>query len=115
MTERETIKEQLNEAFDELSRFHAASGEKKSDEQGAALSFAARGLLGLIGLYRLLLSPLLGGRCRFYPTCSRYAIEAITEWGAVKGVFMAGKRLFKCHPFHPGGYDPVPTALERGG
>jgi hypothetical protein len=61
----------------------------------------------VINLYRKFLSPLKNGKCRFYPTCSEYAIQAIDKYGAAKGSFMAGKRLLRCHPFHPGGYDPV--------
>lgn len=51
-------------------------------------------------------------RCRFYPSCSSYAAEAITEYGSVKGGVMAAKRLVKCHPFHSGGYDPVPRQCD---
>ena len=65
-------------------------------------------LLGLITAYRYLLSPLLGPSCRFYPTCSAYAAEAIDTHGALRGSWLAGKRILKCHPWHPGGFDPVP-------
>ncbi len=58
--------------------------------------------------YRFLLSPWLGNNCRYYPTCSAYAIEAIEKYGAGKGLWLAVKRLCRCHPFHPGGVDPVP-------
>ncbi|MCS6320042.1 MAG: membrane protein insertion efficiency factor YidD [Nitrospira sp.] len=61
----------------------------------------------LLMAYRACLSPLLGPACRFYPTCSVYAQEAIERYGVLKGLFMAGRRLLKCHPFHPGGVDPV--------
>lgn len=65
-------------------------------------------LLGLIGFYRTYLSALkMQPTCRFYPTCSQYAYEAISKYGAIKGGWMAIKRISKCHPFHPGGYDPV--------
>lgn len=58
--------------------------------------------------YKLAISPMLGQNCRFYPSCSEYAMEAIHEYGAAKGALMAGKRLCKCHPWHPGGIDLVP-------
>ncbi len=61
----------------------------------------------LIRIYRFF-SPAFGKKCRFYPSCSHYAEEAITKYGAFKGVFLSFKRILKCHPFHPGGYDPVP-------
>jgi uncharacterized protein len=57
--------------------------------------------------YKLVLSPLLPSACRFYPTCSEYMWEAVARYGAVKGIWMGLKRLGRCHPFHPGGVDPV--------
>jgi putative membrane protein insertion efficiency factor len=65
-------------------------------------------LLLILRGYKLAISPMLGQNCRFYPSCSEYAMEAIREYGAAKGSFMAGKRLCKCHPWHPGGIDLVP-------
>jgi putative membrane protein insertion efficiency factor len=65
-------------------------------------------LLALIDGYRLLLSPLLGPSCRFYPTCSAYAAEAIDTHGVLRGTWLALKRISKCHPWHPGGVDLVP-------
>jgi putative membrane protein insertion efficiency factor len=62
----------------------------------------------LIRGYQTLVSPLLGSHCRFYPTCSAYSYEAIAKHGAAKGLYLSVKRLIKCHPFHPGGVDPVP-------
>jgi putative membrane protein insertion efficiency factor len=74
-------------------------------------------LICLIQLYRWGVSPLLGPRCRFYPTCSCYAQEAIDRYGALAGVYLGLRRLLRCHPWHPGGYDPVPptkpTLLRR--
>ena len=64
--------------------------------------------LGLIRLYQKTLSPILPSGCRFYPSCSRYGYGAIEEHGLVKGGWLAIKRLARCHPFNPGGYDPVP-------
>ncbi|MFZ5753571.1 MAG: membrane protein insertion efficiency factor YidD [Bacillota bacterium] len=64
-------------------------------------------LLMIISFYQRFLSPLKGPSCRFYPTCSQYALEAVSRYGPWKGSWLALKRIFKCHPFHPGGYDPV--------
>ncbi len=61
----------------------------------------------LIRFYQICISPLLGSNCRFVPTCSQYAMEAITKYGAIKGGWLSIKRICKCHPWHPGGYDPV--------
>lgn len=61
-----------------------------------------------IRLYRLCISPFLGQNCRFYPSCSHYAEEAISQHGLGKGVYLSARRLGRCHPFNPGGYDPVP-------
>ncbi|MDO8653719.1 MAG: membrane protein insertion efficiency factor YidD [Undibacterium sp.] len=65
-------------------------------------------LLLLLRGYKLAISPMLGQNCRFYPSCSEYAAEAIREYGACQGSLLAGKRLCKCHPWHPGGVDNVP-------
>ncbi|MBQ7059774.1 MAG: membrane protein insertion efficiency factor YidD [Firmicutes bacterium] len=66
-------------------------------------------LLVLIRFYQKWISPLKGRpTCRFYPTCSAYAYEAIEKYGVFKGMYLAIRRILKCHPFHPGGYDPVP-------
>jgi putative membrane protein insertion efficiency factor len=68
----------------------------------------ARALLLLIDVYRVTLAPLLGGYCRYVPSCSLYAHEAIQRHGAAAGARLAVRRLLRCHPFHPGGFDPVP-------
>ena len=65
-------------------------------------------LLGLLRIYRYAISPMLGRNCRFHPSCSVYAVEAVERHGAVRGGWLAVKRVGRCHPFHPGGYDPVP-------
>jgi len=65
-------------------------------------------LVVLVRSYQLLLSPLVGGQCRFYPSCSNYSIRALKEHGWLKGIGLSLARLAKCHPFHPGGFDPVP-------
>ncbi|MBC8079742.1 MAG: membrane protein insertion efficiency factor YidD [Gorillibacterium sp.] len=61
-----------------------------------------------INFYRKVISPLKKPSCRYYPTCSQYALDAIDEYGAARGMWMAAKRIARCHPFHPGGFDPVP-------
>lgn len=68
----------------------------------------SRLLILCIRFYQIFISPLKPPTCRFYPTCSAYAIEAIQKRGPVKGTWLAIERIAKCHPFHPGGYDPVP-------
>ena len=69
-------------------------------------------LVGLISAYRYFLSPFLGPSCRFYPTCSNYALEAIETHGVWRGGWLTLRRLGRCHPFHPGGFDPPPCALH---
>ncbi|MCL6593537.1 MAG: membrane protein insertion efficiency factor YidD [Alicyclobacillus sp.] len=69
----------------------------------------ARGALLLIRAYQLLISPLLPSRCRFYPSCSEYAREAVARFGLLRGGWLTTCRLVKCGPWHPGGLDPVPT------
>lgn len=66
-----------------------------------------KALLGLLTIYRYVVSPLLGRNCRFYPSCSDYAREAIELHGPFRGGWLAIRRVGRCHPFHPGGYDPV--------
>jgi putative membrane protein insertion efficiency factor len=76
---------------------------------GAYRGLAPRRLLaGLIRAYQRFLSPALPPSCRFHPSCSQYALEAVTRYGALRGSWLAARRLVRCHPFHPGGFDPVP-------
>jgi putative membrane protein insertion efficiency factor len=75
-------------------------------------SAAARVLMALITGYRRFVSPLLSARCRFAPSCSAYALEAVREHGALRGTWLALRRIGRCHPFNPGGFDPVPPALH---
>ena len=67
----------------------------------------------LIRGYQLAISPFLGPRCRFYPSCSHYAIEAIETHGALHGMWLTIKRISRCHPWHEGGFDPVPACLKH--
>lgn len=69
-----------------------------------------RFLIILIRFYQRAISPYLGSNCRFYPTCSAYAIQALQQHGSLKGVWLILRRIAKCHPFHPGGVDHVPPA-----
>ncbi|MCZ0755213.1 membrane protein insertion efficiency factor YidD [Anoxybacillus sp. J5B_2022] len=69
--------------------------------------------IALIRFYQIVISPLKPPTCRFYPTCSHYGLEAIRRFGAMKGGWLTIKRIVKCHPFHPGGFDPVPEKTEK--
>lgn len=66
----------------------------------------------MIRTYQKLLSPLLGQHCRFYPSCSQYTLEAIEEWGLVRGVWLGTKRICRCHPLNEGGIDPIPRKSD---
>lgn len=72
------------------------------------MTLASRGLVALLRIYKIAVSPLLPRSCRFEPTCSAYAAEAIEAHGALRGSALAVRRVCRCHPFHAGGYDPVP-------
>ena len=76
-------------------------------------SVFARPLIGMVKAYRIALSPWLGANCRFQPTCSEYAIEALETHGALRGTLLSVRRLSRCHPWGGSGYDPVPGADER--
>lgn len=70
-------------------------------------SILAQGCIFLVRCYQNYISPLKGPTCRFYPTCSQYSIQAFKKYGFLKGLWLTIKRIGKCHPFHPGGYDPL--------
>ncbi len=72
-----------------------------------------KSMVFLIKLYQYLLSPLLGDNCRFYPTCSDYAIQSLKQHGCLRGSLLVIKRLLKCQPFHSGGLDPVPDSCKN--
>jgi putative membrane protein insertion efficiency factor len=78
------------------------------------VSVAARAALLLVSGYRVLLAPIVGGTCRFTPSCSAYAEEAIREHGAIHGLWLTVRRLARCHPFGGFGYDPVPSGRTGG-
>ncbi|MGP4072139.1 membrane protein insertion efficiency factor YidD [Piscibacillus sp. B03] len=67
----------------------------------------------LIRFYQRFVSPLRGPSCRFYPTCSEYGLESFKRFGLFKGIYLTVKRILKCHPFHPGGFDPVPEKKSK--
>jgi hypothetical protein len=75
--------------------------------KGAA-GWAAKPWILLIQCYRYAISPYLGRSCRFHPSCSEYAVESLQRYGLIKGMWLAIRRIGRCHPWHPGGYDPVP-------
>jgi uncharacterized protein len=77
------------------------------------MSPLARVLTAAVIAYRRYVSPVLPARCRFYPSCSAYAQEALTRHGAVRGTVLTTWRLLRCHPFHPGGFDPVPDPIRH--
>jgi len=72
-------------------------------------------LISLVRAYRWLISPLIGPTCRFYPTCSAYGLEALEKHGAARGTWLIIRRLARCHPWNPGGFDPVPELAHRCG
>ncbi|AKU98584.1 hypothetical protein AKJ09_05248 [Labilithrix luteola] len=104
-------------ATHERRRFSALRPVAQGDEQphlpargmGTFSNLIKPALMSLIRLYQLLLSPLLGRVCRFEPSCSRYAMACIETHGPLHGSLLSVRRLCKCHPFHPGGYDPPPS------
>ncbi|HEY8512504.1 MAG TPA: membrane protein insertion efficiency factor YidD [Cyclobacteriaceae bacterium] len=77
-------------------------------------SIARKIFIAPIRLYQLTLSPLLGTHCRHTPSCSQYTIEAIREWGVLRGIWLGTKRIARCHPWGTHGYDPVPKKIQNG-
>ncbi|HEC12367.1 MAG TPA: membrane protein insertion efficiency factor YidD [Acidiferrobacteraceae bacterium] len=72
-----------------------------------------KALINILKIYRMLISPILGQHCRFFPSCSSYALEAIEIHGAWRGLRLASSRVGRCHPWHPGGVDPVPNSGDK--
>ncbi|MCP3902815.1 MAG: membrane protein insertion efficiency factor YidD [Planctomycetes bacterium] len=89
-----------------------ANRERAVDTPPPRVSIAARLLTAGVLLYQATLRPVMGGHCRFQPTCSDYALEALRQHGAWRGGRLAARRLFRCHPLGGGGYDPVPPRAE---
>ncbi|MEM7533533.1 MAG: membrane protein insertion efficiency factor YidD [Chloroflexota bacterium] len=87
---------------------HNSNHETPSQEYPVSVSLVDRFGLGLIRFYQRFISPQLGSNCRYYPTCSHYTYEAIEKYGILSGVWMGIRRVLRCHPWHEGGYDPVP-------
>jgi putative membrane protein insertion efficiency factor len=85
------------------------SADSQNSTQISRVNTSARLIIIVIRGYQLLLSPFLASRCRFYPSCSHYGVEAISQHGALRGSWMTLKRLLRCHPFASGGFDPVPA------
>ena len=90
----------------------SARGQQDHPADIGSRSLGARLLIAVIGGYRRFISPLTGPHCRFEPSCSAYALEAVRGHGALRGAWLAVRRVGRCHPFHPGGYDPVPPAAR---
>ena len=107
-TETETLSPRLSPS---LSPFSAVS----TPSTGLRTGLVARALILALRLYQLTISPLLGPTCRFYPSCSAYAVEAVKRHGVIKGISLALRRLLRCHPWHPGGVDPVPVWKSKSG
>lgn len=85
-----------------------SAATKNSFHKIGLASFLTRGVLFLLKGYQKMISPFLGDCCRFYPSCSFYAIEAIEKWGLFRGSWFAVQRVIRCQPLHPGGCDPIP-------
>lgn len=78
------------------------------DDEGRRPGFVARGAMACILFYQKYISPLFPPCCIYTPTCSEYALQAVRKYGFLRGSYLAAKRILRCHPFHEGGYDPVP-------
>lgn len=103
----------MNIIYPERSVAKSKDPRPVDGDPSAVLGISVRAVLSLIALYRYLLSPFLGTNCRFEPSCSCYAHEAVQMHGALKGGMLAARRLLRCHPFGAHGYDPVPNQEEK--
>ena len=93
--------------------FARATAEALVAGAGSVRKTMIRVLMGIVRLYQITLSSYLGRQCRFHPTCSNYALDALGNHGPLRGSWLALKRLLKCHPFHPGGFDPAPPQERK--
>jgi putative membrane protein insertion efficiency factor len=114
--EQTTVLSKLQEGLEDKSggldgNGHAEPGSGHTEtRKRSVMRIAAQ---APIHFYRKVISPLKPPTCRFYPTCSAYALEAIERHGPVRGSWLAARRIARCHPFHPGGFDPVPETLDK--
>ena len=97
-----------NSAVGALQRYCGRFSTIPQEDRCGRIMMARRAILGILVLYKRYVSPLLPASCRFYPTCSAYATQAIEKYGIMRGAAIAVRRLLHCHPWNPGGYDPVP-------
>lgn len=92
---------------------HSPSCTSEARHRGSHRSPLTAALSAVIRVYQIVVAPLLGPRCRFHPSCSHYALEALAEHGALRGCGLALRRLGRCHPLHEGGFDPVPERSQQ--
>jgi putative membrane protein insertion efficiency factor len=103
---KRTLSDRCSQKRDYLLTMRANRIGKTINDIGARL------IVFFISVYRIVLSPVLPRSCRFYPSCSAYAIGALKKHGAIKGSYLAARRILRCHPFHEGGFDPVPDSFS---
>lgn len=113
MLTKRNVKNQENAPTDSPLTTHHSPGSGEHKAQKLLQKLAQRIFILPIRLYQATLSPLLGTHCRHVPSCSQYAIDAISEWGVLKGIWLGIKRIARCHPWGTSGYDPVPKKNRR--